>query len=266
MTLISIQAHLEELGKSIDQIGSDMERNLQMMVAGIASQTRGKIVREAGQKLQSTREDYIGGVQGPIQVGENVYVIMLEGEMANRVESGWGAFDMKPGLLNGSKSKSTKDGGRYVTVPFRHSPSSKEPTSGKMLGVPKIRTKGGLIPNPNRISDTALKQHLQKIVKQYKLNSIIKDASGNPMTGKVASIKGGNLHSYLQALTKYQALGASGKVSHSIFMTFRRLSTKSAARNPEGWVNPGYKGVHLFQNAENFINDKVREWISTNIG
>lgn len=39
---------------------------------------------------------------------------------ASRIENGYASFDMKPGLLNGQKSKSTKDGGRYAVVPFNH--------------------------------------------------------------------------------------------------------------------------------------------------
>lgn len=40
---------------------------------------------------------------------------------ADRIENGFGAFDMKKGLLNGPKSRPLKNGeGRYNTVPFRH--------------------------------------------------------------------------------------------------------------------------------------------------
>lgn len=52
-------------------------------------------------------------------------------EVVKKIEDGTDPYDMKKGLLNGPKSKPTKDGtGRYNTVPFRHyTPSANSPIS-----------------------------------------------------------------------------------------------------------------------------------------
>lgn len=75
---------------------------------------------EARNKLKKSRSQYLRAIQidsrGPF-VG--VAYLNPASWIANAVEIGADAFDIKQGLLNSPKAKTSSKGSRYITVPFR---------------------------------------------------------------------------------------------------------------------------------------------------
>lgn len=75
-------------------------------------------IRElANDNLKQTRWTYKKGLNEPF-FGPLTGTIVLTGTLANMIEQGATAFDMKEGLLKSAKAKEGKKG-KYITVPFR---------------------------------------------------------------------------------------------------------------------------------------------------
>lgn len=68
--------------------------------------------------LNSSRKQYINA----LNIGEispTKKFIQLTGAFPNMLEEGFGAFDMKPGMLASNKARVSKKGTRFLTIPFR---------------------------------------------------------------------------------------------------------------------------------------------------
>lgn len=100
----------------------------------IAAFALDRITQYADEKLTTSSADYKRGF-GPesLQTTETGFNIVPTSEIAEALEDGYDAYDMKKGLLASDNAKTSKEGGRYVDVPFRHS-TKKNP--GRMQGMP----------------------------------------------------------------------------------------------------------------------------------
>lgn len=141
-----------------------------------------------------------------------------------------GGFDQKPGLLNGPKAKVSKKGIIYNTIPFSHSPYSKAPLNEK---------------------GTQLRNDLLRVIKANNLDKIIKDSSGTPKQGVVARLKNTGVKN-LEGLLKIQK--TYDKATQSKYVSFRRVSENSPSTS---WNHPGYKGAHIFDDLEKYIDNQV---------
>jgi len=117
--IFSISAKLEEGGINIDILEEGFVRSFHTAVAGLAVNAHDHWITLAQNRLKTSRDDYIGGLQQAdsmtsTKVGDTeIHEIQLVGKMANDFEFGLPSFDMKavrPGWLGGSKAKTGKDG------------------------------------------------------------------------------------------------------------------------------------------------------------
>lgn len=90
------------------------------VVRGLAVETFQLWEIFATQNLKSTRNQYISGLQ-VINESELICSVVLIGTLNNMIESGVGAYDMKNGFSKSPKVKYNKNGGWYLTIPFRFS-------------------------------------------------------------------------------------------------------------------------------------------------
>ncbi len=229
MGTISIQLNAEALGKSLKNLSIETTTTLQSAVASLAQGAYSEAIRLANERLKTTRQDYINALEFE-SIGDNIYVITLKGEHANAIEDGYASYDQKPGLLAGPNAKVNAKGGKYNTVPFYHTPTSKAPVNTKM---------------------TNLREAVQKLLKDRDLNKIIKDDTGQPLQGVVARITDTGIRD-LEGLIKVQK--QYGKRTQSSYVTFRRVGENS---DPSKWMHPGYGGCHIFTDVENFINREL---------
>ena len=246
MSDISLKIKAKELGKEIENLSLEITKELEQAVDNIAHATHAFIIAQAQQKMNSTRIDYLSGLEF-LDMGNNSYIITLNGDWANKLENGFAPYNMKETLL---KSKSTvktgsragepwvrvsKKGNKYAAVPFQKSVSSK--SSG------------------NLIEDIKNLTAKNSAGREQKLTKIFKDDKGVPISGKAASSKSEN--PLLNNITKYQHVGKSGKVS-SVYMTYRIIS-----ENSSGWIHPGHHGVQFFKAAEEYVDKEFENIINT---
>lgn len=252
MADIKLKVKAEELGKSLENLAPYVEEELNSAVENLAVAAHASMVAQI-QSMQidpKNRQDYLKGLQYQ-KIDDQNYIIFLEGDWANKLESGFSSYSIKDQLLKSKKTvqvgsragepwvRTSKKGKKYAAVPFEHKPFSGE--AGKSGDLAQS-IKDIMVPN--------MKGKAQRITK------VMRDLDGNALRGKVAVV---DQHSdpRLSGLTKFQHVHASGKVS-SIYMTFRMVH-----EDHSGWQHPGHKGYNLFKQAEEFVEKELENIIDT---
>jgi len=154
----------------------------------------------------------------------------------DRVEDGYPAFDMKPGLLGGPAARQGEHG-TYTIVPFRHmTPSSaSQGTAGTRAHgstmpaeVYKIAKATGTFRDPGRARLGEQLGQRSKIAGQINLEALARGLPG-PMAGNY-TWKYGLYHGMRRIVKAY------GKTTQSTYWTFRAVSQRS---DPSSWIHPG---------------------------
>lgn len=250
MSDISVKLTAEKLGKDLEQASEAAIEEINRAVGDIAKAAHASMVAQ----IQSTRmspdnrQDMLRGLQFE-DLGDNTYVIFMEGDWANKLEGGFPSYDMKKTLLSSNKTvkvgsragekwvRENKQGKKYAAVPF-----DIKKTSGKKTGD----------------LSTDLKQMVAKNRQgqEQKLTKVFKDSLGNPIAGRVARSSHPE-NPMLKNVTKFQHVSEKGRVS-SIYMTWRMVS-----ENSTGWNHPGFEGYHFFETAEREIEAELENIINT---
>jgi hypothetical protein len=214
--------------------------------------------------LGTSGETYIGGLQaaGSFKVkgtrrGAAEYEVALVGDMPNNFEFGMPSYDMKavrPGWLGGGKAKTSKDGNKYVVIPFRHSTGD-----GKRFN---YTGKAAAVNSPN------LKTQLRAAVKNYGLDRMTRTATGQVVKGVTARIPNtAPVHPFLQGMVRTQKPMAgrtnAGQRGSSTLTTFRIMSEKS---KPGSWIHPGLKPANILPEVESWVDSQLGRIIETIIG
>jgi hypothetical protein len=251
MADISLKIRAEALGKTMENLAPQVEEEINSAVKNLAHAAYTAMTA----KIQSmsmnvkNRKDYLSALKFK-DVGDDSYIIYLDGEWANKLENGFGSYSIREMLLKSQKIvgvgsragepwvRKAKDGHKYAAVPFEHKPHAG--SSGDLAAdIKALMGKG-------------------RDGQQQSISKIFKNAEGTPMSGKVATaIPADNTNPNLVGLTKYQSVSPSGKVS-SIYMTYRMVS-----ENGKDWIHPGHSGYQLFKEAEDFVEKEMDNIIKT---
>ena len=223
--------------------------------AKLARATREHIVELAQGKLHTTREKFVKHLTVfPLDQGNNVWVVNLDKKF-RWIDDGMEEHEMIDDLLKSNKAKTSKDGSRYLTVPFDHSPG---------------KGKTGTTPAGKTLIDTIRKELKTRGIPFGKLEM---DGSGKPRLGTLHNInitkepaktmngpgqgkgpvgavrQGPTGIPFLQGIRISQKSvkdSETGKesVKRSI-MTFRTVSSKM--KGTGRWVHPGLEPKHLME-------------------
>lgn len=256
----SVKAKLENAGINIGAFEDGVVEAFQLQCGQIATAARDEWVRIAQSRLKTSREFYVQGLRQAesykmteLGSGGVKFEITLVGDMANNVEFGMGSFDMKavrPGWLGGGKSKTGKNGKKYVTIPFRHSTGNS----------PRFADTG-------KAAAVGLKAQLRTAVKNYGLDRMIKTGTGQVVEGVAGRIPNNatDVHPYLRGLTRTQTVtaGSLGTRGQGTLTTFRRLSENS---KPEAWIHPGIQAVNIMPEVEAWMDTQLDKVIEMMLG
>jgi hypothetical protein len=252
MSDISLKIKAEQLGKTLENLSPLIEDEVNNAVKNLAHAAYSAMVA----KIQSmgisdkSRKDYLKALDFH-NLGDDSYLISLDGEWANKLEKGFPAYSIRDQLLKSSKSvavgsragepwvRTSEDGHKYAAVPFQHKAGPKGPTGDLASDIKNLMAKG-----------------VNGVVQP--LGKVYKNAEGKAINGKVASVNSSDVQDpKLKGLTKYQYTGKSGKVS-SVYMTFRMVSEAG-----KDWKHPGHKGYQLFKEAEDYIEQEMDQILKT---
>lgn len=239
---------MDKLKKSIDDALPQVEAEINQAVRDAAAAAYATIVSKAQNELGGSRKDYLKGLQFT-DLGDNGFLISLEGSWANQLEDGYPSYIMQEALLKSDKmvqvgsragqpwvqdSKpkgKNKESHKFAHVPFEHKPYSKEAGNSDVAGLIKTMLGRGV--------NGELKA----------MTKVFGDRDGNPMEGKVAVAHPDSVKNpLLEGLVKYQKVykNDAGKTTvQSIYMTYRTISQVG-----KPWVHPGFEGLHAFADAE----------------
>lgn len=119
----------------------------EMVLRDIADAARNEWIRVAGKALNTTRRDYLAGIQ-PVEFKPGAAVISLVGVLPNAIEEGQAAYDMHETLLGPNVPVSapgeygkhlsidpkTFKTGYYRAIPFRHATPGTRGAVGTAMG------------------------------------------------------------------------------------------------------------------------------------
>ena len=256
---ISLKSKLEESGFSMSTFSVGMIEAFRVGMEGLAVATQNKWISLAQNRLGSSKVDYVNGLRHGYSVkkgagGDVSFEIELLGEMANNVEFGMPSFDMKavrPGWLGGGKAKTSAEGKKYITIPFRHSTAQ-----NNMQYSGKAKAAG-------------LDKQLKQVVKDYGLNKMKRNPSGSVVAGPVKRVPNkAPVHPYLRGLTRIQnpvaGTTASGKGrGQAQLKTWRVMSENSPAGS---WVHPGIKAANLMPEAFAYAQTQIDRMMKSILG
>lgn len=190
---------------------------------------------KAGQELKQTRQEYQKSIY--IEKLDNYNVIVgLKGWLPNAVEQGISGFDQKEGFERSSKRKVKKDGGWYLTVPFRFA----TPTA---LAESSIFSK--IL--PQKVYEVAKKVLTNDRV-QLNVSQLPERYRELQVRPEVMDRFGTTYQPYQHRAPIYAGMqrneGGTEENPHGSYMTFRRISDLS---DPDAWIHTGIEAHNLVE-------------------
>lgn len=182
---------------------------------------------EVNNTLHKARLEYISNIN-VVDEGFAQGAVVLTGELANDIESGKDAWDMKPDLLNGPNAKQSKDGGKYNTVPFTHGTPNALPENFSNI-MPEVVHK---IAKKKEVNQPIKKSELPLKLQQPQVKKIT-------MPGTNAIKEYQHKHSIHEGIRKQK----DSVTKQNSYVSFRRVSSKSSV---ESWIHPGFEKKDLF--------------------
>jgi len=188
------------------------------------------MMRIARQELNSTKNIYINSISRTDDE------ISLEGYLANAIEEGSAPFDMKEGFRNSPKVKINKQGGWYLTIPFR-------------------------INTPNAPQGTRMPREIYQAIKNGRKPKIDMPLGERPQVSDPATGRIWEMYRHKSSIFEgIQRTSHNAETNRSTYGTFRRVSNNS---DPNSWINRGIKAHNIIDKAwaatdiEKIINDGV---------
>ncbi len=245
---------LQEMAKEIAP--ENVQRAALEAVRDLSAATFTHIQEIAQSELHSTREKYLAALSLSPETVDGVWVINLDAKMRFR-EDGKAAGSMVEDLLKSKKTKTSKSGVRYLSVPFNHSTRPDQQTP------------------PARDLTNAIKKHMKN--EKIPFQKLEKDSQGKVITGKLHSFNvttpnkthegpgmgrgaigqprvGHTGVPFLHGVNIYQIKTGNGTHKKAI-MTFRMVTSKDIGT--ERWFSPGVQPLHAFERGYEWAQDQL---------
>lgn len=232
-----------------------IESALQEAAKTLALQAHAHIIEQVQQKLHSTRDKYLGALTFE-QVSPDAWVISLD-KSAMWIEEGLEAHEMIDDLLSSPKAKMSKDGGKYMVVPFKQNKNPTQQTRAQkdLTDTVKSELSRRQIPFGKLETDASGKPKLGLLHKFDITKAPTKTQQGPGQGhGPIGAVRQGNTGiPFLQGVRVYQkeikdAEGKSKTVKD--IMTFRVVSSKQKGSGK--WVHPGLEARSFFDEAHDW--------------
>ena len=238
---ISVTVKMQQMQLEIEKLTADVIGQLKEILPRLGKSIYWKAVQLAGERLHSTRDEYIGALHEE-NPSEDVYVVYLD-PAADHLEDGYAPFPMLPKLFMGAKGKISKDGHRYVVIPMRQRTSAINPSSTKHM-------------------DLAERLKAEVRTRQFKTTK----AGVDPKSGKYRTtermVSGPDTPKNLKGLTRVREYANKeaadkGQIMSSSYFTFRVASEKQDPS--KRWKHPGFAGARIFPDLEKFADFELEQ-------
>lgn len=184
-------------------------------------------------ELHGTRKEYLNSMFTERIDNRNAVIGLMpsESRLALMIEDGASSWDMKDGFSKSPKKHDKKDGGWYLTIPFRS--ATNEAIGESMAFTNKMPTE------------------VQKVVKSKKGAVTLQDLPSQYQKIGINKTSGyTHKNNIYEGLHRKQG-GSSKKENRGIYMNFRRVSDKS---DDGVFVHPGFEAKHFMEKTINGLN------------
>jgi len=250
--------------------------------AELARATESEAKQMAMNRLTRTAQQYRDALTFE-KTATDTYELRLD-KAASHLESGYGGYDMKPGMLNSKATvksgkragqpwvRKSKEGFLYAIVPMEQSMKAANPGhplngAGVQIGQPTETTMGNLASDmktllksfgaSSRKKGEPNSGHAWTMIKGAGDEWTMKSSFGLPVTKDVPGING-----LLSGLTKENA--QVGSKTQGKYNTFRVVSNNPKAKGK--WQHPGFGGVKIFPDLENWVRGKLETIVRETLG
>ncbi len=256
-------------------LGIGLEKVAKQATDDLAAMAYGKAVELAGERLHSRRQMFVDGLHLLEQDG--VHVLQLDSTV-RWIDDGLPARNMLDDFQASPKAKFSKDGGRYLIIPFSHGPGkgvTNTPTSSQpMVEAVKREMKARKIPWATVERDADGKALLGRLHK-FDVRASIHPAKTGQGAGQgwgpegavrqgpnerqlVGGGPGGGGRPFLAGVQVYQREKPGGGVQRSV-VSFRIASSKH--RGDGRWHYQALEGAHIFAEVEDWAQRTVDQEI-----
>lgn len=236
----------EEFSLSADEVGNMIESAVKRVTIRFADNWKA----QAGLDLNSSKNQYRNNIL-IVDEGRFKGVVVLSNAstpVPNMIEQGVSGFDMKAGFQNSPKAKRTKDGGWYLTIPFRWATpgalgesevfTSRLPDQVYDIARAKSSSSTQLNERAGRseqIGKLDLPQEFQKIKSRPAFTSVNQRQTFEAYAHKSSIYEG------IQRSQQTYENATQGQ-----YISFRRASSKS---DPMSWIHTGIRARKLAEKA-----------------
>jgi len=238
MSKLTVKINFKDLESQLKEKKQNVVEKFKQAVAGLAAATHAHILEQAGEKLKSLQNKYKEAVDFE-QIDDNLWVVSLQ-ESAMFIEKGHGSWNMYDSLAKSKKAKTSKEGNKYMAIPFEHSKR----------------------PSEQSANAKELTNQIKSFLKKEKINykKIEYNSDGSPKMGllhkfDIKSATPANpkhKNPLLQGIAIYQRKDEKGKIKRDV-LTFRMISEKN--KGDGRWEYKSREGLNLFKEAEQWARD-----------
>jgi hypothetical protein len=235
MSDFNITINIDSIAAQLDQKKQDIIVKLRQSVQALASAAHVKVLELADEKLKTLKIKYKDAVDFN-QIDDNIWVVSLKEEVM-WIEKGKSAGSMYDALATSKKTKVSKDGYKYLVIPFEHSKRPAEQTIKAKQVTDRIRAflKTEKIPY-KKIEHNSDGSPKMGLLHRFDVMEHPKLMMKHPSEKAKSPL--------LQGLAIYQRKDEKGKMRRDI-MTFRVVSEKN--KGDGRWEYPSREGVDIFQ-------------------
>jgi hypothetical protein len=233
------------------QQGQEM---LQSVVQAVTLEVYRNWTEAAKRQLHQSKFQYLSSLQ-VVDLGKTTKAIVLNGKLPNMIEDGVSAFDLKKGFMKSKNIKFNKNGGWYLTIPFRFGTPGITGESAVFSSImPEeiyniIRGKEGTMTKFGGGKSPASPLGLKEIPSPY--NELGRRAAA---TGEM----GNKWAEYVHKTSIYAGMvkdtSAYEKTKQNSYNSFRRAGENS---DPNSWIHTGIKAYNLADAAIQATNVRV---------
>lgn len=220
---------------------------LEMAIDNLAEGARAKWMALARQRLTSSKEDYVHGIQ-EVEAQPAVRIIRLLGALPNWVEQGMSPFDLRDTLLSSPRVHMSKDGHRYMSIPFRHGTPGSQGGAGTPMGR-SYQERGG----ESRRADLGFQKADARALGKRIYDLAKKLKPGDRLPAGLAPLLAPHHTTDIYAGMSRVRHGY-GRAVQSQYRTFRTISDRS---DPAKWQHPGITARNLASEVEDWIRDNA---------
>ena len=200
--------------------------------------------------LKSTRSEYRQAIftEQPDDYSMVFGMTPRQSKLAMMLEDGADSFDIKEGLKKSSKKKMKKDGGWYITVPFRHATAE---------ALAESSTFSGQMP-----------QEIEKLVKTVGRPLKLSDLPAGYKEKRISRVGYQHKSAIYEGLQR-QDISSTKNENRGGYFTFRRVSDKSEANS---WIHPGFEPLKLMEKSlnelpvERIVDKSIDEFLTMKFG